>query len=155
MKKWTAQIQKLQAFLVKYTVPVVFLLSLLVTCFFYYDVVFFGKTLLSPGGLTAGVMGDAGPYKDINPQPTDFTVFDVFMKDLGSNAWAGEPQVAKAAQALRQWDFPLWNDNAALGKPLAANFLSSAFYPLKLILYIAPNVNGWEVYLLLRFALLL
>lgn len=140
-------------FLQRHTVVVFFVLSVLLTVTFYYDVAFLGKTMLSPGGLTAGVMGDDGAYGDINPLPPDFSKFAAFMKDLGSNAWAGEPQVAKAAQAIRNFDLPLWNDNAAVGKPLAANFLSSAFYPLKLILYAMPNVNGWEIYLLARFCI--
>lgn len=143
--------KKLVNFLQRHTVLVVFLLSAVITVTFYYDVAFLGKTMLSPGGLTAGVMGDAGAYGDTNPLPPDFTQFAAYMKDLGSNAWAGEPQTLKAGQAVRNWDLPLWNDNAAVGKPLAANFLSTAFYPLKLIIYAIPNVNGWEIYLLARF----
>lgn len=145
---------RLWTFIQRHTLPVFFILSILATTFFYYDVVFFSKTLLSPGGLTAGVMGDAGAYGDnLNQLPPDFTKFAVFLKDLGSNAWTGEPQVAKAASAIRHWDFPLWNDNMGVGVPLAANFLSSAFYPLKLILYLLPNVQGWDIYLLARFSL--
>lgn len=138
-------------FIQRHSLPFFFILSILATTIFYYDVVFLGKTLLSPGGITAGVMGDAGAYGDPNPLPTDFSKYAVFMKDLGSNAWAGEPQVFKVAQAWRHWDLPLWNDNAGVGKPLAANFLSTAFYPLKLILYLLPNVKGWDIYLLARF----
>lgn len=145
--------KKLVNLVQRHVVLVVFLLSLVITVTFYYDVAFLGKTMLSPGGLTAGVMGDAGAYGDTNPLPPDFTKFAAYMKDLGSNAWAGEPQTYKAGQAVRNWDFPLWNDNAAVGKPLAANFLSTAFYPLKLIIYFIPNVNGWEIYLLARFML--
>ncbi len=148
-----AKLGPFRLFLQRHSVVVFFVLSAALTVTFYYDVVFLGKTMLSPGGLTAGVMGDDGAYGDINPLPPDFSKFAVFMKDLGSNAWAGEPQVAKAAQAIRNFDLPLWNDNAAVGKPLAANFLSSAFYPLKLILYAMPNVHGWEIYLLARFSI--
>lgn len=135
----------------KYTTLIFFVLAIAVTALFYYDVVFQGKTMLGPG-YTAGVMGDDGPYGYTrNTDDPEYLSFPMFLKDLGSNAWAGEPQVVKATQLFRQFTLPLWNDNLQLGKPLAANFLSNPFFPLKIILYAIPSAVGWDMYLLLRF----
>jgi hypothetical protein len=144
------QLANAQKFGMKYTVVLFLLASFAATAIVYYDVVFQAKTLLSPG-MTAGVMGDAGPYGYKADPKSTFSSFGVYLKDMGSNAWAGEPQVAKVSQVLRQVAFPLWNDNVQFGKPLAANFLSSAFYPLKLVVYAMPGARGWDAYLLMRF----
>lgn len=123
-----------------------------ITIMFYYDVVFLNKTLLSPG-LTAGVMGDSGPYGFTETTKDIWVKYAGFLKDLGSNAWEGEPLSVKIMQTFRQGALPLWNDNIQVGKPLAANFLASAFYPLKLVVYLLPTAVGWDIYLLLRFAI--
>lgn len=137
----------------KYSVLLFLILAYCITSLFYFDVVFQGRTLLTPGKITAGVMGDIGAYGIELDQRSPRESYAVFFKDFGSNAWAGEPQVAKVNQMIRQWTLPLWNDNVQMGKPLAANFLSDPFYPLKIILYIFPNTAGWDFYLLTRFAI--
>lgn len=142
--------KKITSFFARHTNAVVFILCCLVTSIFYYDVVFLGKTLLSPG-FTWGVAAEARPYGYPEEKIAKSSSYFSFYKDFGSNAWQGEPQVVKATQSLRSLEIPLWNDNSGMGKPLAANFLSSVFYPLKIILYILPNVQGWEIYLLGRF----
>lgn len=129
--------------------------SILVTGFFYYNVVFQNQTMLSPG-VTAGVMGDDGPYQYLEAANTSsaklWGEFAGFRKDLGPAAWQAEPYQAKNREAVTHWSWPLWNDNAAVGKPLAANFISNPWFPLKLVVYLFPNAVGWDWYFLLRFA---
>lgn len=120
---------------------------------FYYDVVFRGRTLLSPG-LTVGVMGESGPHGLIIKDKTVLNQYFQFYRDFGSNAWVGEPQAIKVFNSYKNFQLPLWNDNAAMGKPLAANFLSSAFFIPKLVLhFFHPTPSSWDFYLLLRFFL--
>ncbi|GEM_PF-1230302 len=46
--------------------------------------------------------------------------------------------------------FPLWNPHNALGTPLIGNMLSSVFYPLKILTYLANNIWMRDIYIILR-----
>lgn len=130
--------------------------SILVTGIFFYDIILFNKTLLSTG-VTPGVMGDDTAYNYLKTveQPVGGIgpTFSAFHKDLGAFPWQVEPHNLKNLESISKLTWPLWNDSNAAGKPQAANFISTPFFPLKLITYLLPNSAGWDMYLLLRFAL--
>lgn len=55
--------------------------------------------------------------------------------------------------AIDMWskgDVPLWNPYEMSGKPLLANFQSSVFYPLNLILLIKPFYLSWSFFIFLQ-----
>lgn len=149
-------IQKIISWMQKHVVVCFAIGAILVTTVFYFEVVFLNKTLLSTG-MTAGVMGDEGPYQFLEKTNTTsqklWNTFGIFHKDLAPVMWQGEPHQLKNREALMKWSWPLWNENNAVGKPHAANFISNPFFPLKVVVYLFPNATGWDLYLLLRFAL--
>jgi hypothetical protein len=46
--------------------------------------------------------------------------------------------------------FPLWNPHNALGTPLLGNMLSTVFYPLKVLIYLASTICLRDLYIILR-----
>lgn len=51
---------------------------------------------------------------------------------------------------LSNLELPLWNPYEMAGKPLLANFQSSPFYPLNLILFIKPFNIFWSIFILIQ-----
>ncbi len=55
-----------------------------------------------------------------------------------------------SAERIPQGHLPLWNPYNGAGMPLLANFQSSSFSPLKLILVLFPSMRAYDYYLLMR-----
>src|SRR3989344_1151511 len=53
-------------------------------------------------------------------------------------------------EKIANFQLPLWNPYEMAGKPLLANFQSSAFYPLNLILFIKPFYLSWSIFIVLQ-----
>ena len=51
---------------------------------------------------------------------------------------------------LKKKELPLWNPYEMSGKPLLANFQSSVFYPLNLILFISPFYFSWSMFIVFQ-----
>ena len=55
-----------------------------------------------------------------------------------------------AVSIQKQLQIPLWNPYEMAGTPLLANFQSSAYYPLNLLLYIFPFSISWSFFILIQ-----
>jgi hypothetical protein len=55
-----------------------------------------------------------------------------------------------AVSLQKQLQIPLWNPYEMAGTPLLANFQSSAYYPLNLLLYIFPFSISWSFFILIQ-----
>lgn len=55
--------------------------------------------------------------------------------------------------SLSRLELPLWSPYEMAGKPHLANFQSSAFYPLNLILFVKPFYLSWSIFVMIQPAL--
>lgn len=53
-------------------------------------------------------------------------------------------------ESLTKFELPLWNPYEMAGKPHLANFQSSPFYPLNLVLLIKPFNISWSIFIMLQ-----
>src|SRR3990167_4328543 len=81
-------------------------------------------------GFVAGV-----PYKNIS-------LTDVFSQLF---PWRGV-----VMDAIRDWQWPLWNPYSFSGYPLAANWQSAPFFPLNVLMLIFGNVVGYGLLVALQ-----
>lgn len=51
---------------------------------------------------------------------------------------------------LSRAQLPLWNPYEMAGKPLLANFQSSPFYPINILLFIRPFYLSWSIFILIQ-----
>ena len=125
--------------------PLVGYLLLLIVFFFP---VTFGSASLSPAPYLPGTLpwGPAGSYAPVVRQAM-----------LGrapfidpAPAWTSEPWAFPIGAMYRAGEPPLWNPHQGLGMPLAANMQSQALYPPRVPLFLAPSVEPWNAYHLLR-----
>ena len=58
-----------------------------------------------------------------------------------------------ALDGISKFTMPIWNPYEMAGKPLLANFQSSPFYPLNIILLLKPFYFSWSVFILLQIPL--
>jgi hypothetical protein len=114
-----------------------------VTCLFYFEIVFMGRTIL-PLQVEA-VMGSQGPYGYDKPFRSD-----LYSLDRVNSSWHFEPLTRKVREEFRSGRFPLWNDNQAFGMPLLADPQSGGLDLLRLPLYLNFSALGWDFYYLTR-----
>ncbi len=115
-----------------------FLLSALF--FLHHDIVFGGKTFFS--AWTAGVM-PTGAWDNVSNRT-------IHSFDGAGGVWSPLPQTRALHDAWEAGSIPLWNPYMGGGAPLAANSDSIAFNPLRLPLYLFPNLATWDAYCLFR-----
>jgi len=118
------------------------LLAVLILIFFY-DVIFLGHTLLSTNAESGTLSTGAYGYKGYRP------VLDHVI-DRGVPIWNHEPTTSLTSRIYKSGYIPLWNPHEALGTPLAADMISSAFFPLSFLLYADPSPAMWDFFLILR-----
>lgn len=53
-------------------------------------------------------------------------------------------------KSIQNFNLPLWNPYSASGTPLLANFQSSTFYPLNILLLAKPFVYSWTLFIALQ-----
>src|SRR3989338_3002920 len=51
---------------------------------------------------------------------------------------------------LSRFELPLWNPYEMAGKPHLANFQSSPFYPLNILLFVKPFDISWSIFIILQ-----
>ena len=102
------------------------------------------KTLLSSSRDVSSIL-PGGAFGD-SPGPAVLKA-----PDAGAAGWATEPFIGiehRELETAPQW--PLWNPYEAFGTPLAANMQSQPFYPLTIVLSLAPNAWTYDVWVLAR-----
>ncbi|HSX57858.1 MAG TPA: YfhO family protein [Candidatus Saccharimonadales bacterium] len=115
--------------------------------FIFYFGVFFGRSF----GLecATGVMGTNSPYQQT---VVDHTLCND-ISDSGAFAWNHGPLNIKSVAEYSQFKLPLWNQNNGIGVPLAANFISSAYYLPNLFFSSFKSVFAFDLYFILRMSI--
>lgn len=111
------------------------LLSVLLMIFFY-NVIFFGATLMT-SAITPGTM-PTGPY---GYPPIGIPAIVI---DPGASSWQYEPSFPLASNIYKSGEIPLWDPYVALGTPFAADMQSGVFFPLNFIVYFMPKIYFWD-----------
>ena len=60
------------------------------------------------------------------------------------------PWKSLSIDVTSNFQMPLWNPYEMAGKPLLANFQSSPFYPLNILLFIKPFNLSWSIFVMLQ-----
>lgn len=123
------------------------LVAFLLPLIFYWGV-FFGRSF----GLDCawGVMGFPPGYKQI---PLNNDVYCLNIADIGAYAWGHLPQWIKVANSYLNHSWPLWNQNNGIGVPLAANFISTAYFIPNILFAIPNSVFSFDIYFILRMSI--
>lgn len=87
-------------------------------------------------------------YADTNPNGIPFKNFLITDPVRQIIPWK-----SVALEGLSRLELPLWNPYEMAGKPLLANFQSSPFYPLNLLLIFKPFYLFWSVFIALQMVL--
>lgn len=113
------------------------LLLIIIISISFFNILFLGKTL-SASAFSAGVM-PSGPYDYIGKTFSDQPVIDPW-----ASALQYEPELYLTSIIYKSWNFPLWNPYIATGVPLAGDMISSVFFPINFVAYIAPIQFIWS-----------
>lgn len=84
-------------------------------------------------------------YAKISPQGVPFQNFLVTDPVRQIIPWK-----SLVIENFSTFQLPLWNPYEMAGKPLLANFQSSPFYPLNILLFIKPLDISWSVFIILQ-----
>jgi hypothetical protein len=120
-----------------------FLVLTLLLLLFFYDIVFFGKTLSTSAFLPG--TSPQGPYGFSGQKPAM-----PFSFDTPGNAWVNEPNPYIIRKVLEGGSLPTWTPYEGLGMPLLANMNSELLNPLKLFLNLFPHPFAQDIFFLLR-----
>ena len=114
----------------------------------FYNGVFFGRSF----GLecAVGIMGWQPPY---NQTATTSNAYCLNIADVGAYAWAHAPQWIKVANSYFNFKWPLWNQNNGIGVPLAANFISTAYFIPNILFAIPKSVFAFDLYFIFRMSI--
>lgn len=111
---------------------------------FFYDVVFWNRTLLTTHIVPAGTLpGGAYGYTGHRPPLS-------YVMDAAASAWNHEPTTQLTSRLYKKGIVPLWNPHSGLGMPLNADMISTVFFPLSFLLYLNPSPAMWDFFFLLR-----
>ena len=115
--------------------------------FFFHPIIFFNKTLQTGGldGLGGEIVKGLWSYNGVRISLDQRPVIDP-----GSSAYNEELFPFLINRIVKDGQIPLWNPNQACGTPLAANPLSSTFYPPMWIACFKPGSVSWDIFLLFR-----
>jgi len=116
--------------------------------FIFYFGIFFGRSF----GMecATGVMGFKPPYQQTVTEPNKFCGH---WADVGAYAWQHVPQGIKVGMEYANFQFPLWNQNSGIGVPLAANFISTAFFlPLIPFLFF-KSIFAFDLFIIFRMSI--
>lgn len=123
-----------------------FVLLALLVMIVFYDVVFFGRTLVTSSFLW-GTLGARPPYEYPGGAPD----YNVYILDPLATAVSSEPIVEKTAAMFRDFEVPLWNSDTSMGRPLLAGFSAELTNPFRWPLAVFPSPWMWDATLLARF----
>lgn len=120
-----------------------FLLLLIIPILIFYSPFFVSFRLPVPLDTIVGLYN---PYRDFysNNYPNGIPFKNFLITDPVRQAYVWKEL------AIDQWlqgNIPIWNPYEMAGKPLLANFQSSVFYPLNLLLFIKPFYVSWSVFI--------
>lgn len=123
--------------------------ALIIALSFYYPV-FKGNVPIASDAL----VGLYHPYRDLYSEnyPNGMPFKNFLITDPVRQTYVWKEL---AISLFKTGVMPSWNPYEMSGAPLAANFQSAIFYPLNVILFIAPFSLSWTVFIVLQTVLLL
>ena len=131
----------MRSFAQKYHITPIFCL-LLVLMFFYFPVLFLGRTLQGPEmarmdlNLKAPPSPEAILHIQVAPQ--------IFNTEQVTATNERFPYDIYLGKKYRSFQLPLWNSHQGIGFPFAAQYETSAFFPLRIIQVLFPSsVRDW------------
>ncbi len=112
---------------------------------FFYDVIFLGKTFKATTAAAQAL--SYGVYGQKNNRPA-------FIPVNGTDAsLLEEPTLEFIKTWLKKGILPLWNPHQACGFPLIGMLEVGIFFPLNALIYLLPQLYGWDALILARFFL--
>src|SRR6266508_2839289 len=108
----------------------------------FAPVVFGDRTFVPNGSVPAQSGNRRADYEHPRPAPV--------INDPAAFVWLFEPMAWIVHQAYADGSLPLWNPNAGLGAPIAANFQSAPTGPFYLPLFLHPTQRIWDFVILVR-----
>lgn len=125
------------------------ILLIFIPLFFFYKTILFNQVPF-PGDL---LMGNYDPYKSNTVE--DFPDA-VPHKGQGADVIRElYPWKKFSIDTIKAGSFPLWNPYVFSGNTHFANLQSGVFYPVNIVFFIMPFMDGWTVYILLQYMFLL
>ncbi len=113
--------------------------------FIFFNKVFLKGYVPFPGDL---LVGNYEPYK------SEFA--GVPSKDQGADVIRQlYPWKHFSIESFKQGAFPLWDPYVLSGNPHFANLQSGVLYPLNVVFFLLPFIDGWSAYIILQYLLLL
>ncbi|OGK21573.1 hypothetical protein A3C23_01680 [Candidatus Roizmanbacteria bacterium RIFCSPHIGHO2_02_FULL_37_13b] len=145
MKKTLQNISKKETFYIL----IAFFLPIL-----YYWTVFFGKSF--GYDCAPSVMGNYPPYGQTPMTPNSYCIT---LLDPGAYIWAHVPNWVSAIRQYLSGLFPIWDQNIGTGLPLAADFITSAYFipliPFALLFKLTQgNFFYLDIFFLFRYMLM-
>ncbi len=112
---------------------------------FYYQFFLFGRLPIPSDAL----VGLYHPYRDFYSKeyPRGFPFKNFLITDPVRQTYIWKQL---SVSQMSKGSLPVWNPYEMGGKPLVANFQSSVFYPLNIVLFLLPFSNVWAVFILLQ-----
>lgn len=124
----------------------IFLIALVaISIAFYYQFFLFGRLPIPSDAL----VGLYHPYRDFYSQeyPRGLPYKNFLITDPVRQTYVWKQL---SMSLFSKGELPIWNPYEMGGKPLAANFQSSVFYPLNILLLAFPFDKAWSVFILLQ-----
>jgi len=113
--------------------------------FIFFNKVFLKGYVPFPGDL---LVGNYEPYK------SEFA--GIPSKDQGADVVRQlYPWKHFSIESFKQGAFPLWDPYVLSGNPHFANLQSGVLYPLNIVFFLLPFIDGWSTYIILQYLLLL
>lgn len=131
----------------KECIPII-ILSLAITCIFFYNVFVFGNVAF-PGDLLITEYNPWKTYSYLGYAPGAFPskaqYFDVVRQLY--------PWKTFSIDLLKKGELPLWNPYNFSGAPLIANFQSGVFYPPNFLYFFVAQQTAWSILVVSQLAL--
>ena len=113
------------------------------TCAATYPLVFFNRSLVSPGNGPVAMLYDHAPFV---PGSQQYDLEDARGGDVGAAMWAFVPYSVVERNAIRHGEWPLWLRNSGAGRPLWGQGQSFLLDPLHWLTLIgADPAPGWDL----------
>ncbi|MFA5750447.1 MAG: YfhO family protein [Candidatus Shapirobacteria bacterium] len=128
----------------KKIIPILFIF--LVTCLFFYKTIL--KDLIPfPGDMLVGAYYPWLDYK-WSGFTTNVPIKNPLITDVFSSVY---PSKELVINSIKSFKIPLWNQFSYSGHPFLANFSSSYFNPLNLLMLISKPPYGWTIMIFFQF----
>ena len=123
--------------------PAILVAASLATAAATYPVLFFDRSLVSPGNGAIPMLDDHAPFV---PGSAEFGAEDIRGSDVGAMLWALVPYSNMQRAALADGEWPLWTRNNGAGRPLWGQGQTFLLDPLHWLPLVGEDpAPGWDL----------